>query len=1084
MRRPGYPTFVQSGFETRNPDAAQVAGVRRRDAVGSARDPMGSVPLTLSPDPRTPPRPAPCSSACARCAPQDPAARGADVGRRGPLPARAGGGGDRVRRRGADVPPAGRGRSPRRPGVRGRPLGPRRARPRGARRGARHAPAGAGRVSARTRLRRRGRRRCSPSSAARSSRRRGSRARCAAGRRAARRPRTPRSSRRCTRPTTGGWRRLGAPRREGHARAALDALRERPAAWGARPVLLYGFDDLTPLQLDAVETLAGRAEAEVWVALPYEAGRAAFAGRAATVELLKPLAARHVALAGPLRALRARRARRALHHLERRLFEGGGEPCSPNGAVRLLEAGGERAEAELVAAEVLELMREGVAPEDIAVLVRERRRARSSVLAAGLADYGVPVAPGRAASRWRARGSAPGVLAFARAALPGRHGRRRHRPGCARPASSPTPTPPTRSTRGCGARRPRRRPTRARLWEGAAAPSSTRSPRRAARRARSALLDALLAEAEAIWTAPHRRRAAVLGREEAADARAAAELRAAARRAARARGGRPRAAGRRRRGGAGGARRGDRSARTPAPGGVLVAAAPAIRARRFRAVFVCGLQDGEFPRRPSPEPFLDDDARAVARARERARAAPPRGRAGRGAPPLLRLRVAAGGGAVPLLPLLRRGGRPGAAVAVRRRRPRAVHRRAVARARHAAAGRGHVAARHRADAARAARARRRPPSAAPEPAPLAPPGSRRGARGAGRARAGGGARAGDVRRLRRALARRVACSSRQRAEPDPSRCAAARSPTRCSSGRCARLRERTGSARLAPDTLDAALAELDRALGAVRALPRPRAGERPRARPALRALEEDLVRYLRHEAECGAGLEPRVARVELRARGRQPRRARAQRLGLLRHGPRRPDRRRRQRRAPWCATTRARRSTPARAGRRTGGCRRRCTRSRRASCSGSSRPARSTSRSARATAARAGFVRGGHAGPLRQRRRRRARGARRPRCCEAREAALGAARAMRAGRIRPCPSRCSPNGCAYPGICRAGEEPPEERRERARAFTAEQRAAVEDRVGLGAAGRQRRLGQDRGDGRAVRRGGARSTACRSARSSR
>src|SRR5215218_9868656 len=50
--------------------------------------------------------------------------------------------------------------------------------------------------------------------------------------------------------------------------------------------------------------------------------------------------------------------------------------------------------------------------------------------------------------------------------------------------------------------------------------------------------------------------------------------------------------------------------RDAARGGVLVAAAPAIRARRFRAVFVCGLQEGEFPRRPSPEPFLDDDARA------------------------------------------------------------------------------------------------------------------------------------------------------------------------------------------------------------------------------------------------------------------------------------------------------------------------------------------------------------------------------------------------------------------------------------------------------------------------------------------
>jgi RecB family exonuclease len=48
---------------------------------------------------------------------------------------------------------------------------------------------------------------------------------------------------------------------------------------------------------------------------------------------------------------------------------------------------------------------------------------------------------------------------------------------------------------------------------------------------------------------------------------------------------------------------------------------------------------------------------------------------------------------------------------------------------------------------------------------------------------------------------------------------------------------------------------------------------------------------------------------------------------------------------------------------------------------------------------------------------------------EAFEAALDGARAtataaaldIRAGRIEPCPSRCSPAGCAYPGICRAAE---------------------------------------------------------------
>jgi RecB family exonuclease len=35
-----------------------------------------------------------------------------------------------------------------------------------------------------------------------------------------------------------------------------------------------------------------------------------------------------------------------------------------------------------------------------------------------------------------------------------------------------------------------------------------------------------------------------------------------------------------------------------------------------------------------------------------------------------------------------------------------------------------------------------------------------------------------------------------------------------------------------------------------------------------------------------------------------------------------------------------------------------------------------------------------------------------------------AARRMRAGEIKACPERCSPVGCAYPGICRAGEAPP------------------------------------------------------------
>ena len=109
-------------------------------------------------------------------------------------------------------------------------------------------------------------------------------------------------------------------------------------------------------------------------------------------------------------------ARPALHHLERGLFEAGGEQRAPNGAVRLLEAGGERAEAELVGAEVLELMRDGVAPEEIAVLVRGD--AGAALFAQVLGTYGIPVGYARRVPLGRTRlGS--GLLAGVRAALPG-----------------------------------------------------------------------------------------------------------------------------------------------------------------------------------------------------------------------------------------------------------------------------------------------------------------------------------------------------------------------------------------------------------------------------------------------------------------------------------------------------------------------------------------------------------------------------------------------------------------------------------------------------------------------------------------
>jgi ATP-dependent helicase/DNAse subunit B len=397
---------------------------------------------------------------------------------------------------------------------------------------------------------------------------------------------------------------LGRPDRDGEAWAVLDALRADPGAWGRRPVFVYGFDELTRAQLDAVETLGRLAEADVWVTLPYEPGRHALAGSAATVHELAPLAevvalderAEHYAAA----------ARPALHHLERGLFEGGAETQPPNGAVRLLEAGGERAEAEIVGAEVLELMRDGVAAEDIAVLVRGAGTA--ALFAQVLGTYGIPVAWSRQVPLARTRLGA-GVLAGARAALA--RGRAEdllawlRTPGMADTGGGPWAGADAVDSLEARVRRAEVVGAReaARKWARWALPRLD-ALAAAAEAGAAELLGALVAEADAAWAAPHARRADVLDAEERDEARVATALRSAA---AELRSLDPELLG--------GAEevletlgavevwQGDETE------GVLLTDPLLIRARRFRAVFVCGLQDGEFPQRPVPEPFLDDDAR-------------------------------------------------------------------------------------------------------------------------------------------------------------------------------------------------------------------------------------------------------------------------------------------------------------------------------------------------------------------------------------------------------------------------------------------------------------------------------------------
>ncbi len=231
---------------------------------------------------------------------------------------------------------------------------------------------------------------------------------------------------------------------DGLTHLALNAARE---VWDGRPLFLYGFDELLPTQLDLVESLTRHTSTDITVALTYEPGRAALAGSAATVETLKPLAREHLTLE-PRSEHYAASARGALHHLERNLFEPQPRRVPPNGAVRLLEAGGERAEAELVGASVLELLRDGMAPEDIAVLVRGR--AADGALRAGLRGLRHP---GRLRAPHPVRPDAPRPrppgLRPRRA--PRRHRRRRRHlaphpreaqpPGPGRPPRGPGPPP-------------------------------------------------------------------------------------------------------------------------------------------------------------------------------------------------------------------------------------------------------------------------------------------------------------------------------------------------------------------------------------------------------------------------------------------------------------------------------------------------------------------------------------------------------------------------------------------------------------------------------------------------------------------
>jgi ATP-dependent helicase/DNAse subunit B len=407
--------------------------------------------------------------------------------------------------------------------------------------------------------------------------------------------------------------RLGRLDAEQRALRALDRLRERPSLWGETPVLFYGFDDLTKLQLDAIETLGRLIDADVTVSLAYEAGRTAFAGRASTFQALAPLARARPPL--PSREDHyAPGSRTALAHLERSLFEPDALRADPAGVIELMQGGGERAELELIARRLARLLEDGMPAHEIAVVVRHPAAVAAlvtEVFSAAGVPFAMPVkrpfgdtSVGRAligllrcvpGPDGRAPGTPADLLAWLRA--PGRLDRpeladafeldvRRHGLTLLEPARA--------------------------LWEERFFPLDTIDRlAEAQRRGAGALAERASQELARLFAAPRRGRASVLGRGEMDDARALAGGRAALAELRELARFEPAAAP---------ATAAElaavltdvevNSGELAGPGLVAVLDPLQLRARRVRALFLSGLQEGAFPLRARPEPLLGERQRA------------------------------------------------------------------------------------------------------------------------------------------------------------------------------------------------------------------------------------------------------------------------------------------------------------------------------------------------------------------------------------------------------------------------------------------------------------------------------------------
>jgi ATP-dependent helicase/DNAse subunit B len=393
------------------------------------------------------------------------------------------------------------------------------------------------------------------------------------------------------------------------ASAATAALRERPDAWRARPVFLYGFDDLTLEQLEMVRELS--ANTQVTVALPWEDRESLTLARGALFAQLRDFEGVSIER---LEAEPRFTQSATLFKLERRFGEqDGGEPIDNDGGVALLASAGELAEVEAVGAEVARLLDDGVPAGEIGIVLRDPRSA-GPLYRRVLIRFGIPVAVQADLAATRTATGA-GLIALLRAAVGGGGASDLlaylRTPGGASP--SMVDWFERRLLRG------RMRTTDEALAAWRPDENDDGGLREVTKLREAGSGPSLLREAgkQARWIAESavRREGVVAEEDRALELRAGAEIERALTELAEL--GLPHSA------------RDVIAAvsdldvpmwRGPTEGRVRVISPYRARARRVAHMFVCSMQDGDFPRRDTGGPLLSDDARRALGLPERKKA--------------------------------------------------------------------------------------------------------------------------------------------------------------------------------------------------------------------------------------------------------------------------------------------------------------------------------------------------------------------------------------------------------------------------------------------------------------------------------